>query len=37
VGDITRFSDAGHFASYCSRVDSKCLSHGKKKGDNNQK
>jgi len=37
VGDIKRFSDAGHFASYCRTVDSKCLSNGKKKGENNQK
>ena len=37
VGDIKRFADAGHFASYCRTVDSKCVSNGKKKGDNNQK
>jgi transposase len=37
VGDIHRFADAGHFASYCRMVDSKCLSNGKKKGENNQK
>lgn len=37
VGDIRRFADAGHFASYCRAVDSKCVSNGKKKGENNQK
>jgi len=37
VGDIKRFKDAGHFASYCRTVDSKCLSNGKKKGENNHK
>ena len=37
VGDIQRFADAGHFASYCRTVDSLCLSNGKKKGEHNQK
>src|SRR6059058_3227231 len=37
VGDIRRFAGAGHFASYCRTVDSKCLSNGKKKAENNQK
>lgn len=37
VGDIGRFADPGHFASYCRTVDSKRMSNGKKKGDNNQK
>jgi len=37
VGEISRFADAGHFASYCRTVDSKCVSNGKKKGENNQK
>jgi len=37
VGDIARFADAGHFASYCRAVDSKCVSNGKKKAENNQK
>lgn len=37
VGDIARFSDPGNFASYCRTVDSKRMSNGKKKGDNNQK
>jgi len=37
VGDIGRFKTPGDFASYCRTVDSKRLSNGKKKGDNNQK
>ena len=37
VGDITRFSDPGSFASYCRTVDSNRVSNGKKKGDNNEK
>ena len=37
VGDIGRFADAGHFASYCRAVDARCLSNGRKKGDNNAK
>jgi transposase len=37
VGDIGRFKEAGHFASYCRAVDSQRISNGKRKGDNNQK
>jgi len=37
VGEIGRFADAGHFASYCRAVDSQRLSNNKKKGENNQK
>jgi transposase len=37
VGDIKRFADAGNFASYCRTVDSKCISNGRKKAENNQK
>jgi transposase len=37
VGEIGRFADAGNFASYCRTVDSKCVSNGRKKGENNQK
>ena len=37
IGEIGRFKSAGDFASYCRTVDSKRLSNGKKKGDNNQK
>jgi len=37
TGDITRFKTPGNFASYCRTVDSKRMSNGKKKGENNQK
>lgn len=37
VGDIRRFGTPGEFASYCRTVDSKQLSNGKKKGENNGK
>jgi transposase len=37
VGDIRRFADAGHFASYCRAVDSQRLSNDRKKGENNRK
>lgn len=37
TGDIQRFQKVGHYASYCRCVDSKSLSNGKKKGDNNRK
>lgn len=37
VGEVGRFKTPGDFASYCRTVDSKRLSNGKKKGDNNQK
>ena len=37
MGDIKRFAGPGQFASYCRTVDSRCLSNGKKKGQNNRK
>lgn len=37
VGNIERFADPGHFASYCRTVDSNRMSNGKKKGKNNEK
>jgi transposase len=37
TGDITRFSSAGHYASYARLVDSTRLSNGKKKGTGNPK
>lgn len=37
VGDIGRFVEPGHFASYCRTVDARHLSNGKKKAENNQK
>jgi transposase len=37
VGDISRFKTDGHFASYCRAVDSRRISNGKQKGENNQK
>lgn len=37
VGEIKRFKAQGHLASYCRTVDSKRMSNGKKKGDNNGK
>ena len=37
TGDITRFDKAGNFASYARCVDSKKVSNGKKKGENNRK
>ena len=37
VGDIGRFETDGDFASYCRAVDSRRLSNGKQKGENNQK
>jgi transposase len=37
VGDIARFKTNGDFASYCRAVDSRRLSNGKQKGQNNQK
>jgi transposase len=37
VGDIARFKTDGAFASYCRAVDSRRLSNGKQKGQNNQK
>jgi len=37
VGQISRFKTPGDFASYCRTVESRRMSNGKKKGDNNQK
>lgn len=37
VGEISRFKAQGNLASYCRTVDSKRMSNGKKKGDNNGK
>jgi transposase len=37
VGQIGRFKTDGDFASYCRAVDSRRLSNGKQKGENNQK
>ena len=37
VGDIARFKTDGDFASYCRAVDSRRMSNGKQKGENNQK
>ena len=37
VGDIRRFRTDGDFASYCRAVDSRRISNGKQKGENNQK
>jgi transposase len=37
VGDIQRFKTDGDFASYCRAVDSRRLSNGKQKGENNAK
>jgi len=37
VGDIHRFAQAGHFASYCRAVAAQRFSNDKKKGDNNSK
>jgi transposase len=37
VGDIKRFAEAGHFASYCRTVEAKRTSNNKKKGQNNSK
>lgn len=37
VGDIRRFKTDGDFASYCRAVDSRRISNGKQKGQNNQK
>ena len=36
-GDLTRFKDVGHFASYARCVDSKRISNEKKKGEGNAK
>jgi transposase len=37
VGDIGRFIKVGDYSSYCRCVESKRLSNGKKKGENNKK
>ncbi len=37
VGDIGRFGKAGRYSSYCRCVESKKISNGKKKGENNKK
>jgi len=37
VGEVARFKTDGDFASYCRAVDSRRLSNGKQKGQNNQK
>jgi transposase len=37
VGDIARFKTDGDFASYCRTVDSRRMSNGKQKGENNPK
>lgn len=37
TGDVKRFADAGHFASYCRCVQSARHSNSKKKGENNRK
>jgi len=37
AGDLSRFANVGHFASYCRCVDSKRTSNDKKKGENNAK
>ncbi|TDR79939.1 IS110 family transposase [Paludibacterium purpuratum] len=37
VGDINRFANAGHFASYARTVNSRRESNGKKKGEGNAK
>ncbi len=37
TGEINRFANVGNYSSYCRCVDSKRLSNGKKKGENNTK
>jgi transposase len=37
VGDIHRFAEPGHFASYCRTVEAKRMSNHKRKGENNSK
>jgi transposase len=37
VGDIKRFAEPGHFASYCRTVAAQRFSNSKKKGENNSK
>ena len=37
LGDINRFPKVGNYSSYCRCVESKRISNGKKKGENNKK
>lgn len=37
TGPIQRFGSAGQYASYCRTVNSRCVSNGKTKGQNNRK
>jgi transposase len=37
TGPIQRFGSAGQYASYCRTVDSRCVSNGRTKGQNNRK
>ena len=37
TADPKRFAGSGNYASYCRCVDSRRVSNGKKKGENNQK
>lgn len=37
TGEISRFSKAGKYSSYCRCVESKCISNGKKKAENNRR
>lgn len=37
VGNINRFKKVGNYSSYCRCVESKRISNGKKKGENNKK
>jgi transposase len=37
VGDINRFEKVGNYSSYCRCVNSRRMSNGKKKGENNRK
>jgi transposase len=37
AGDFSRFKKVGNYVSYCRCVDSKSLTNGKKKGENNRK
>jgi transposase len=37
VGEVKRFAEAGHFASYCRTVEAQRTSNSKKKGENNSK
>jgi len=37
TGEITRFAEVGNYSSYCRCVESKRISNGKKKGENNRR